>query len=197
MLLAGRCLDHTCRLEARGHCDDLRTYVNRNTREAVVVTATLHVWEDQGRLRLRFRSPDSYEWHEILDAFKEAFVPHAERSFRESDKTWSLPLRCRTRLHKWADAYFSATYQVWEDEEDEEPRASRSEQRDSTGGARAYGSALEEAYRVLHLLPTAPNEVLDAVHRTLIKIHHPDCGGSHEEAVRINLAMQEIRRHRP
>jgi hypothetical protein len=148
---------------------------------------------------LRWRSPDSDEWHEILDAFKEAFVPHAERSFRESDKTWSVPLRCRTRLHKWADAYFSATYQVWEDEEDEaeeEPRASRSGQRDRSGGPRPCGSSLEEAYRVLHLLPSAPNEVLDAAHRALIKVHHPDCGGSHEEAVKINRAMDEIRRHR-
>jgi hypothetical protein len=163
------------------------------------VSATLRVWEDEGRLRLCFRSRDSAEWYAIKEAFKETFLPHAERSYRESDKTWSVPLRCRKRLHEWADEHFSAVDQVWEDEaddQDNEPRASRSDQRNSSSGPRPYSSSLDEAYRVLHLLPTAPNEVLDAVHRALIKVHHPDCGGSHDDAVRINRAMEEIRKHR-
>jgi hypothetical protein len=160
------------------------------------VNATLRVWEDQGRLRLRWRSHDSDEWFEILAGFKEAFLPHTERSFRESDKTWSVPLHCRTKLDEWADSYFSTAFQVWEDQADEGPRASRSEQRDRSAGSAARGSSVEEAYRVLHLLPSAPDEVLDAVHRALIKVYHPDHGGNHEDAVRINLAIEEIRRYR-
>src|SRR5262249_35982848 len=105
--------------------------------------------------------------------------------------------RCRKRLHDWADEYFKACAQVWEDEADEEPRARGSGRHDShSAGARAGGTAREEAYRVLHLLPSAPQDVVEAVHRVLIKAHHPDCGGNHEDAVRINLAIEEIRRRR-
>ena len=38
-------------------------------------------------------------------------------------------------------------------------------------------TAIEAAFATLHLLPSAPPELVQAAHRTLVKIHHPDVAG--------------------
>ena len=50
-----------------------------------------------------------------------------------------------------------------------------------------------DAYRVLHLLPTAPPELVTAAHRCLAKLNHPDRGGSTMTMQRINAAVDVIR----
>ncbi len=51
-----------------------------------------------------------------------------------------------------------------------------------------------EAYSQLHLLPTAPIEVIRAAHRALAALHHPDRGGSGEKMVAINAAYETLKR---
>ena len=51
----------------------------------------------------------------------------------------------------------------------------------------------EAALVVLHLLPTAPPELVTAAHRCLAKLHHPDAGGSTAVMQRINSAVESIR----
>ncbi len=51
----------------------------------------------------------------------------------------------------------------------------------------------EAALVVLHLLPTAPPELVTAAHRCLAKLHHPDAGGSTVVMQRINRAVESIR----
>jgi hypothetical protein len=43
-------------------------------------------------------------------------------------------------------------------------------------------------YRVLHVQPDAPPEVVRAAYRALMARHHPDQGGDHEQAVLLNEA---------
>lgn len=47
---------------------------------------------------------------------------------------------------------------------------------------------LESAFEVLYLRPGAPPEVIQAVYRTLAKMHHPDVGGSTDVMAEINDA---------
>ncbi len=49
-----------------------------------------------------------------------------------------------------------------------------------------------DAYQVLHLLPTAPWEVVKAAYRALCFMHHPDRGGSHEEMCLLQEAFDEL-----
>lgn len=35
-------------------------------------------------------------------------------------------------------------------------------------------------FTVMHLLPTAPSAIVDAVYRALVKLHHPDVGGNED-----------------
>lgn len=60
---------------------------------------------------------------------------------------------------------------------------------------RPQASPLAEAYATLFLLPTAPPEVVQAAQRALVKINHPDAGGTHEAAVAINRAIDIIHQH--
>jgi hypothetical protein len=49
------------------------------------------------------------------------------------------------------------------------------------------------AYRTLYVQPGAPSCVVEAAYRALLKIHHPDKGGSEERAKQINQAMDVLR----
>ena len=49
------------------------------------------------------------------------------------------------------------------------------------------------AYTTLHLLPTAPPELVQAAYRTLSKLAHPDTGGNAAEMVAINNAIEDLR----
>lgn len=53
-----------------------------------------------------------------------------------------------------------------------------------------------DPYRVLHLQPGAPLEVIRAAYRALALIHHPDKGGNEETMKQVNIAFDLILRQR-
>jgi hypothetical protein len=139
-------------------------------------------------------------WHAILASFKVRFPTHHDRSFSPQTKTWSVPRSHYQRLARWADYWFDGDAQQWDDDEEPDGRAygrrtdSETRSSDGRGGTpRAGSSALAAAYAQLHLLPSAPAELVQAAHRTLIKLHHPDHGGDHGRAVALNAAIALIR----
>lgn len=48
-------------------------------------------------------------------------------------------------------------------------------------------------FAVMHLLPTAPSAIVDAVYKALAKIHHPDVGGDEETFKSIVEAYDRIK----
>jgi hypothetical protein len=50
-----------------------------------------------------------------------------------------------------------------------------------------------EAYATLHLLPTAPPELVKVAYKTLAKMIHPDTGGSTAKMQKINSAYAAIK----
>ena len=54
----------------------------------------------------------------------------------------------------------------------------------------------DDPYTVLHLLPTAPMEVVEAAFRQLSKIYHPDAGGNEQLMQKITRAYQSIKDQR-
>jgi len=54
------------------------------------------------------------------------------------------------------------------------------------------GAVLANPYHALHLLPTAPPELVRAAYRLLAKRHHPDGGGSHAAMQELGQAYQRI-----
>jgi hypothetical protein len=51
-----------------------------------------------------------------------------------------------------------------------------------------------DTYAVLHLLPTAPPELVESAYRCLSRLHHPDVGGNTTMMQRINAAASTIRK---
>lgn len=65
---------------------------------------------------------------------------------------------------------------------------------ESVGGAHvSEPAAIDPDYRVLHLLPTAPPELVETAYKCLARLHHPDTGGSTEAMQRLNAAVAVIR----
>ena len=52
----------------------------------------------------------------------------------------------------------------------------------------------DSEYSEMHLLPTAPGYVVEAVFRAMAKANHPDRGGSTEAMKRLNLAYEALQR---
>lgn len=53
-----------------------------------------------------------------------------------------------------------------------------------------------EPFTTLHLLPTAPDEVVQAAYRALALLHHPDRGGNRATMARINSAFESVKAER-
>src|SRR6266508_2478961 len=51
-----------------------------------------------------------------------------------------------------------------------------------------------DAFRALHLLDSAPTEVIKAAYKALALLHHPDAGGSQEHMTALNLAYEVLTR---
>jgi hypothetical protein len=52
------------------------------------------------------------------------------------------------------------------------------------------------AFRELHLMPTAPVELVEASYCCLARLHHPDRGGSDARMRRLNEAVEVLRERR-
>ena len=49
------------------------------------------------------------------------------------------------------------------------------------------------AYETLHLLPSAPAELVKVAYKTLARIHHPDVGGDTATMQQLNKAYEQIK----
>lgn len=69
--------------------------------------------------------------------------------------------------------------------------------RRSTGTQRKDDPEKQDGrFTVLHLLPSAPPEVVDAAYRAMAKIFHPDAGGATNDMQRINAAYDAIKQNK-
>jgi hypothetical protein len=123
---------------------------------------------------------DRLEWRYVLDSFKSEFSDYAE--FDGDAKSWRLPRSQHRALRIWASRHFEHS-QIRDRTVHEQPRPQPPQR-----------SALEQAYRVLWLVPGAPGWAVTAMARAATKAHHPDAGGSHEGMVAVNRALEILRR---
>lgn len=79
------------------------------------------------------------------------------------------------------------------EERREEPRKRKRWRRSQSAHAEPGDLDRGEAYRRLHLLPSAPPEVIKAAWVALAKIHHPDRGGNVERMQAINEAWAKLK----
>lgn len=108
----------------------------------------------------------------LVDALKTEFPSYARR-YNPDDKTWTVSqpyVAHAESLLRWRF-----------------PEA-RIERPDTDGRFRP-----EQPFAVLHLLPTAPPELIDGAYRILARLHHPDRGGETERMRELNEARGALR----
>src|SRR5262249_22763061 len=102
-----------------------------------------------------------------------ARVPSGQRNYDPESKSW--PVRDEALLNDWVEfAKRLGATPEWRNE-------------------RRVPSGHENAFVTLHLLPTAPPELVKAAHRELVKLHHPDRGGDLETMQKVNAAYDLLK----
>lgn len=105
-------------------------------------------------------------------------IPASCRSWDPIEKAWTVQApdpywaKLATELLQWAFPYATVT----------EPSSSR----------QRHATELDEDFRVLHLLPSAPPALVRAARKVLALESHPDRGGDHGRMVAINLAYEHL-----
>lgn len=124
-----------------------------------------------GRAELRFPYDATF-----IDRLK-ATVPAYARTYSPESKTWTIS-------PAYVDVAARLMFAVFPDVEIMEHARPGSSDRAPHAG---------DAYTVLHLLPTAPPELVTTAHRCLAKLHHPDRGGSTAAMQAINAAAEALK----
>ncbi len=159
--------------------------------------ATCRMVTTPTRYLLRWHTADPELWPELLRDFRATFPRHGDAVWRTADKCWSVPRKHRRRLERWSDTWFPGGALRMEEADagdlgDDEPPPKTRRRLPATV---ADHDPLATAYAALHLLPTAPPELVQVAHRWAARAHHPDRGGTAARMSAINAAIETIRAH--
>lgn len=131
----------------------------------------------------------------FTDFVKSGIRPYSYRRYNSSNHRWSVHFSRLPTVINIAKRYFD--YVDWS-------ALPEAEQIDLV--SRIKGTVEDESflyrrpdlgpYGVLHLMDTAPLEVVKAAHKALALKHHPDHGGSEEKFREIQEAFEEITKSR-
>jgi hypothetical protein len=107
-------------------------------------------------------------------------IPYRYREYNPTTKEWTVQ-------PEYLDYAISLLLQHFPDAD--VPASARWQQR------RAASTQCDtDDFSTLHLLPAAPQEVIDAAYRALAKIHHPDMGGDAAMMRRLTEAREALGR---
>ena len=146
---------------------------------------TIFVERSLSGFHIKLQSDDQGAFRLAIETLK-SFVRADYRSYHPPTKKWSVDEGAANSLFRWLDhlrAYLSGVQVEWQYPE-EESREWRPPPRPK--------AQAEDPYATLHLLPTAPVEVVRAAFRALAGLHHPDRGGDGEHMRRVNAAYEAL-----
>lgn len=162
--------------------------------------ARVTIGEYRGRLTVRWTAADAWTFEGVKASFRATFGRHSQATWNATLKAWTLPHWQYDALAYWTAQTFQREAVSWLDEDEErgaDDGTSYEYRRGSGRGTSHSGSRTPDpvtnAYAALHLLPSAPDDLVTAAHRIAIRLAHPDAGGSHEAAVVVNAAIATIR----
>ncbi len=153
------------------------------------MTAIFITKASDGAHSVRLSSHDTYTFKMMIEALKD-YVPACHRVYVPDRKTWRVDGYAHDCLHGWL-AYARATFNAriewiggatYEDYEAECPPPYTPPPRPKP----------VDPYKTLHLLPSAPPEVVKAAYKALAMKLHPDHGGDTEEMQRLNAAYRRL-----
>jgi hypothetical protein len=136
-------------------------------------------------IKLKSDNPDAFRL--CIDTLKSSITPDM-RSYNPATREWFVDEDATGRMRRWLDycrANLYAEVEWLEGETYEDPEAEWTPPKPKpTPG---------DPYVTLHLLPSAPPEVVKAAYRALATLHHPDKpGGDGERMKVINDAYRRL-----
>jgi DnaJ-domain-containing protein 1 len=129
------------------------------------------VYTSNGSVRLTF------PFQPILIAVLKERIPRSCRTYNPKTKSWTVS-------GGWQDRAVNLLLGVFPDAQVEHPRSDR--------GTETVGQ-IDDAHAELHLLSSAPPELIEAAYRVLAKQHHPDAGGGTVTMQRLNTAYAVLK----
>jgi hypothetical protein len=129
---------------------------------------------------------------QVVEELKSRIPPHARR-WNSSTKEWAIDPPHHETMHGILRSHLGWFPAMPTEGPDPEVAALRAEVCRLREQLRR-AEAVPESYKTLHLQPTAPREVINAVHKTLTKLHHPDAGGDTLTMQAINAAADQLRK---
>lgn len=142
----------------------------------------ISITQTQAGVQLRLYS-DAADFAVALESMKR-HIPRHYRRFDAAQRCWMIDPQGQAPLESWlswmrrelkADVVYSGPHH-------------HSDLRDPQ-------VSLTPAYATLHLLPTAPLELVKAAYRCLARINHPDVGGDTRSMQQLNIAYAYITQH--
>ena len=148
---------------------------------------TIYVTQDgQQDFHVKLQSADSYVFKSLIDALKN-FVSPVYRRYEPATRKWVVGEPATESFRGWL-SYARATFNArieWIGETYEDPEAEWTPPKPKPKAV--------DPYVTLHLLPSAPPEVVKAAYRALATLHHPDKpGGDGERMKVINDAYRRL-----
>lgn len=114
----------------------------------------------------------------VVEALKQR-IPSTCRSYDPARKIWLVGVELADVAIEILDAAFDCVDVAQGSARGSEPTPIRKH---------------DSEYSEMHLLPTAPGFVIEAVYRALAKASHPDLGGSTVDMQRLNAAYEALQR---
>jgi hypothetical protein len=129
-----------------------------------------------GKYEIRFNTRSSRDYRQMLAALR-AYVPASRRTFRNSSRTWVIENTCGNEVELWLARMI----------EDLNPAVEFFCERD-----KAWDATVEESYRTLHVLPSAPWEVVRSAYYALGGLCQANGSDGGEQLERINAAYETL-----
>jgi hypothetical protein len=134
-------------------------------------------------IKLKSENPDAFRL--CIDGLKSSITPDM-RSYNPATREWFVDEDATGRMRRWLDycrANLYAEVEWLDGETDADP------EREWTPPTKPKAV---DPYVTLHLLPSAPPEVVKAAYRALAVLNHPDKGGCEETMKRLNEAYKRL-----
>ena len=134
------------------------------------VTPTIHITSTPEGYVLKFKSMSRDNFSDAIASLKRTVPPHL-REYEPTSKQWFVSDLARTQLDRWLGHLF-VTHGVeaeWITADDAGDARERTR--------KPHTPASVDPFATLHLLPTAPPELVKAAYRALSHLHHPDKPG--------------------
>ncbi len=149
---------------------------------------TIYIAKTYSGFHVKLKSDDPQAFRECIDTLKSSIAP-GQREYNPTTREWFVDVNATDRMRRWLEYCRANLYAEveWLDGEYQDA------ERKWTPPPPKPRPKNIDPYQTLHLLPSAPPEVVRAAYKALATLHHPDKpSGDDEKMKAINRAYQQL-----